>query len=385
MTSQCFILAASLSFSPMILTGCDDAAGPPTLTPAPPASVSLEWQQQAGNLVASNRMSPLAAGRVYAALSMAQYRAAKATEINRETDGAAYEARRGAVAGASVQVLKFIFPAAADSLETKLAARTSASTLTMQAEFDRGIATGRTAGDQLIEHLKNDGFTRTWSGTAPNGPGSWIPVTNPPAGIMLGNVTPYFLTSGSQFRPAAPPAFGSAAFEADLNEVLQFTQNRTADQLALAKTWDYSAGTTTPVGYWNKMALDYIAEKNLDELAATRVFGLMHAAVFDAQIACWDAKYHYWMVRPYQANSQIALALGAPNHPAFPSGHSCVSASAARVLAEFFPERADELTQLVIDAGMSRIYAGIHYRFDVVAGQRLGTQVAEWAINRGDL
>lgn len=166
---------------------------------------------------------------------------------------------------------------------------------------------------------------------------------------------------------------------------MQFTKNRTPDQLALARSWDYAAGTTTPVGYWNKTAAQYIAEKGLDELAATRVFGLMHATVFDALIACWDAKYHYWMIRPYQASTDVALALAAPNHPAFPSGHSCVSASAARVLAEYFPEHGDDLARLVEDAGMSRIYAGIHYRFDVVAGQKLGVQVAEWAINKNGL
>src|SRR5688500_10216398 len=98
------------------------------------------------------------------------------------------------------------------------------------------------------------------------------PVTSPPSRVMLGSVTRDLLPSGSQFRPAAPPAFGSAAFEADLNEVLQFAQNRTAEQIALAKAWDYSAGTTTAVGYWSKAAADYIAAKGMDELAATRVF-----------------------------------------------------------------------------------------------------------------
>ncbi len=376
------ILIASMAFGPTILSGCDDASGPPALPPAPAASISLQWQQQAGSLVAGARMSPLAAGRVYAAVSVAQYRAAKIAEVNPQAGAAAYDARLGAVAGASAQVLKFLFPAAADSLETKLAARAAAGSASAQAEFARGIALGRTAGDQLIERVKNDNFTKPWTGTAPTGSGFWTPVTNPPAGIMLGGVTPYFLTSSSQFRPAAP-AYGSAAFNTDLNEVLQLTLNRTPDQLALAKLWDYSAGTTTPVGYWNKTAADYIAQKGLDELAAAEVFGLMQAAVFDALIACWDAKYHYWLIRPYQANTQVALALGAPNHPAFPSGHSCVSASAARVLAEYFPDKATQLDQLVTDAGMSRIYAGIHYRFDITAGRQLGETVAEWAITKG--
>ena len=373
------ILGASLCF-----VACDDTASPAPLPPAPVASVAPAWQQQAGSLIAAGRMSPLAAGRVYAALSVAQYRAAAAANANPLTS-APHDAVLGAVAGASVHVLSFIFPAAADSLEAKLAARLATTSGDARTEFTRGISLGRTAGSELVDRLKNDGFTKPWTGTAQSGVGIWVPVAMPPAGILLGSVTPYFLTSGSQFRPVPPPAFGSAAFNADLTEVFELTKNRTPAQLDLAKSWDYSAGTTTPVGYWNKIATDYIAAKELDEVRATRVLGLMHAAVFDAQIACWDAKYHYWTIRPYQANTQVAMALAAPNHPSYPSGHSCVSASAARVLAEFFPDRATELNELVTSAGISRVYAGIHYRFDITAGQKLGVDVAQWVLAKGTM
>jgi hypothetical protein len=371
------ILGASLCF-----VACDDTASPAPMPPAPVASVAPAWQQQAGSLVAAARMSPLAAGRVYAALSVAQQRAAAAAKAN-PLATAPHDAVLGAVAGASVQVLSFLFPAATDSLEAKLAARLAATSGDARTEFTRGVSLGRTAGTELVDRLKNDGFTKPWTGTAQSGAGIWVPVSMPPAGILLGSVTPYFLTSGSQFRPAPPPAFGSAAFNTDLNEVFDLTKNRTQAQLDLAKSWDYSAGTTTPVGYWNKVATDYIAAKALDEVQATRVLGLMHAAVFDAQIACWDAKYHYWTIRPYQANTQVAMALSAPNHPSYPSGHSCVSASAARILAEFFPDRAADLNELVTSAGMSRVYAGIHYRFDITAGQKLGVDVAQWTLAKG--
>jgi hypothetical protein len=318
-------------------------------------------------------------------VSVAQYRAAKAAGIGPVQGGATYDARLGAIAGASVQVLSFIFPAAADSLGRNLNAQLAAGSGEKQAEFARGVALGRKAGDDIIERLKTDGFTRAWTGSAPTGTNMWVPVSMPPAGATLAAVTPYFLRTASQFRPT-PPAFGSAAFNTDLNEVLQIAQARTQAQIDLAKAWDYSAGTTTPVGYWNKTALDYVAEKQLDELDASRVFALMHAAVFDAQIACWDAKYQFWMARPYQANTQISTVLSPPNHPTFPSGHSCVSASAARVLAEFFPAHAAELDRLVTDAGVSRIYAGIHYRFDITAGQQIGKSVAELALaNAGSL
>ena len=74
------------------------------------------------------------------------------------------------------------------------------------------------------------------------------------------------------------------------------------------------------------------------------------------------------------------LIIGRPNHPSYPSGHSCVSSSAAAVLAEFFPSKATTLDQQVEEAGMSRIYAGIHYPVDIEQGQTLGRSVARWAI-----
>jgi len=84
----------------------------------------------------------------------------------------------------------------------------------------------------------------------------------------------------------------------------------------------------------------------------------MHVAIMDAMIGCWEAKYYYWTIRPYQASSFVSLALATPNHPSYPSGHSCGSASAARVLSRFFPDHEDELEQLVEEVGVPRIYAG---------------------------
>jgi membrane-associated phospholipid phosphatase len=74
------------------------------------------------------------------------------------------------------------------------------------------------------------------------------------------------------------------------------------------------------------------------------------------------------------------MIIGRPNHPSYPSGHSCVSAAAAEVLKSIFPAKAATLDQQVAEAGMSRVFAGIHYRFDVAAGQALGRSVAQWAM-----
>jgi membrane-associated phospholipid phosphatase len=86
------------------------------------------------------------------------------------------------------------------------------------------------------------------------------------------------------------------------------------------------------------------------------------------------------MLRPSHADPTITLTFALPNHPSYPSGHSCGSAAAAGVLSYLFPRRTAELNGWVTEAGLSRMYAGIHYRFDITAGQNLGRAVAGWAI-----
>ena len=97
---------------------------------------------------------------------------------------------------------------------------------------------------------------------------------------------------------------------------------------------------------------------------------------------CWDAKETYWFIRPWQADPGITVvaAVGKPNHPSYPSGHSCISSSAGAVLTTFFPEQRRELSAMVTEAGLSRMYGGIHYRFDIEAGQQLGRSVARFTM-----
>jgi membrane-associated phospholipid phosphatase len=104
--------------------------------------------------------------------------------------------------------------------------------------------------------------------------------------------------------------------------------------------------------------------------------------MMDALIGCWEAKYYYWTIRPSQVDPAITLTYGLPNHPSYPSGHSCVSAAATTVLGTLFPDRAAETGAWLTEAGLSRMYAGIHYRFDIDAGADLGVAVAQWALAR---
>jgi len=250
----------------------------------------------------------------------------------------------------------------------------------VQPFFTSGVADGRAMGDVMIAWATNDGFNAVWTGTIPTGPGVWIP-KGPPSGPQLPAVKPYFMSSGDEFRPAAPPAFLSPAFKTALAEVRAISNTRTPEQIAIAQYWAMPAGTLTTMGYWDKLAASYIEEHQLDERSAAHIYALMNAAAMDAEIGCWDAKYKYFLIRPPQVDKLITLVINMPNHPSFPSGHSCVSAAAVGVLESFFPEHAATLDAQVEQAGLSRIYAGIHYRFDVEAGQTLGRSVAELALS----
>jgi len=382
-----------------VMTACsEESTAPPQFSYQPAGGKSPElagslssvgWQERARTLAAAGNMSPLAAARVYAALSVAQYRAVMSIETTGH-DGtplevlvgegrSLLEGQRGALAGASAEVLGFFFASAAQSLEEEVQVLGEATPGNVHPAFTRGLAIGRSAGKALVERAKTDGFTTPWNGNLPTGPGKWIP-NGAPAGPTFGGVAPYFLTSGSQFRSSPPPAFGSAAFLADLNEIRTLSDNRTPAQRASAIYWNFPTGTFTPIGYWNLVATNYATQYGLDERAATRTFALVNASMMDALIGCWDAKYFYSMLRPSQADGLITMTFGLPNHPSYPSNHACLSGTAALILGAEFPAERAEMERQATEATVSRYYAGLHYRFDGDAGLAIARQVADLAL-----
>ena len=385
-----FAIAAGLA----VLTGCADHASAPTGVslaasrsglPFTAGLASPAWQATEASLVAQANLSPVVAVRAYSLVGVAQYLAVQRAE-GRDGGGGReqLESDRGAVAGASAVVLTYLFPSQAQALEAMVNVQANTGPGGVHPAFARGAAAGRAVGTEIVARAQGDGFTRPFTGTIPTGSGLWISNTTPAtiAGGQLPGVTPWFLSSANQFRPAPPPAFGSTAFTAALAEIRQISDTRTADQVQIATFWAQNAGTPTTAAYWIQVATDGINEHALSEREATHLYALLSATMFDAQIGCWDAKETYWFIRPWQADPLITVvaAVGKPNHPSYPSGHSCLSSSAAAVLSTFFPEQRDDLAAKVTQAGLSRMYAGIHYRFDIEAGQALGRSVADFAI-----
>ena len=344
---------------------------------------SPAWQTTAATRTVQAAFAPFTTSRALSLLGVAQYLAVQRAE---GADGGGgrnqLELDRGAVAGASAAVLTYLFPSQAQEFEGLVAAQatTGPGGLAAHPAFTRGEEIGRAVGAEIVMRARGDGFNTPFTGTIPSGPGLWISNTANPATIAGGQLPtsrPWFLTSADQFRPAPPPAFGSAAFLAALAEIRQMSNNRTADQIGIAAYWAPKASA-----FWIQVGTDLINQHGLSEREATHLYALLSATVYDAFIGCWDAKQTFWLLRPWQADPLITTtaAVGKPNHPSYTSGHSCVSASSAAVLSEFFPEETAQLNAKVTQAGLSRMYGGIHYRFDIDAGQALGRTVARFTI-----
>jgi len=330
--------------------------------------------------------SPVVITRNFALIAVAGYNAATAAGAAAPLGGKK-PSEAGAVAGASAAMLRAFYPAEDTAITAQLASdRAYFGTIAAETAFDfaAGEAVGASIATQVLARAATDGSDAVWTGTIPVGPGYWTNAALParPVAPLLGQVRGWFLTSGDQFRSAPPPAVTSAAFATDLAEVRTLNVARTADQLAMAQFWQFASGPSGPIGHFSELAGGLTNAASYNERRSARVYALLHMAMRDATISCWDAKYAYWYIRPFQSDPSITTPVGRPNFPAYPSAHSCISASAANVLAGLFPSSRSTMDAKVAEAGISRIYAGLHFRFDITAGQEIGVKVAALALTR---
>jgi len=300
--------------------------------------------------------------------------------------GPCYPSEHAAVAAASAVVLKAIFPLDAVEIEAKKAEHIDSRVIacvSRRSDCDYGEEIGDAVATEIMGIASSDGAsTADTAVTIPTGAGMWYPFAST-TGVMpsWGEVEPLKVDSIDPFMPPAPPAFGSARFNKDLAETRKFSDNRTAEQLAIAEYWAGGAGTVTPSGIWNERADRLVSASKMSEVRAARAFAYMNVAMFDAGIVIWKAKYIYFGIRPSQQDSAITTPVGLPNFPAFPSGHSGFSAAAARVLGHLFPWEAGKLADEAEEAGYSRFYGGIHYRFDHEASKEIGRKIGDALID----
>ncbi len=369
----------------------------------------LRWNELARQLVATRTYVPPEAARVYAVLSVAQHDALIAAWHNKylydrgsPLDVAGdltpivepmalpcYPSEDAVVAGASCEVLTELFPEHAAMLETLAQAHSDLpmwNGSAFRSDIEAGRDLGRQVARRVLDYCATDGSDALWTGTLPTGPGIWyssrLP-TEPPLGPQWAQVRTWLMDRPDQFRADPPPAFGSAEFEAAVDEVYRITSNRTLDQARIASLWQDGYYTYTPAGHWNDIAGELVFLHRLNPLRAARVLAMLNMAQMDAGIAAWDTKYTYWLLRPSQADPRIdAGDWELPNFPAYTSGHSCFSGAASEVLAWFFPTHARVLRKMGDESGISRVYGGVHYIFDNTEGLAQGAQIALLAIDR---
>lgn len=303
----------------------------------------------------------------------------------------------------------------------------------------RGTEVGAAAAAAMVAARANDGWNAaaTYSPQPFGTVGRWQPGTNPGAwgantGTFLysqwSNVTPFTMNSPSQFR-AGPPAGLTGTTPADYQAWVQSTaytnefnqvkslgastgSTRTADQTIIAYFWVDGPGTASPPGHWNRIAQTISATANLSIEDNARLFGLLNLAEADTGIATWDTKVFYDTWRPMLAintadtdgnpNTLVDAAwtplIPTPSFGAYSSGHSAFSMAGAKVLADFFgtdnisfttetespflpsgyTRTYSSFSEAAAEAGMSRIYGGIHWMSDNTAGATLGNAVAAY-------
>ena len=367
-----------------LAAACDTGTAPePSSAADARIEVSAVKFWEAGATVAWNALSveltratAVDAGRLYLYLGLAQLRAAEAAEAT----SVPHPPVAGAIGGASAAVLTAFFPGASGQIEAALDAQAAAGSWpgAKHQDFAAGEAIGRAAAARVLAYAATDRVGLTDPGTPPLGDGFWIWNGGPIARGNLG-ARPVFLSSATEFRPGPPPAFGSAGFTAALAEVRQIADTRTAEQLAIALDWNVNQSPRSQANFM-AIARELIVSHRRSDTQAARIMFLMGASSFDALIGCFEAKYHYWLIRPAQADPGIVTTFPTPPHPSYPSAHSCVSGSLEGVLAAAFPSEAARLAEEAEEASLSRLYAGIHYRFDMDAGLALGRAVAAKAL-----
>jgi hypothetical protein len=359
------------------------------------------WNEQARYWVGYYGTDPVVASRVYAMTSVAQQRALDTFARG----GIDYSARKpellsdqltpivisvdpfesAILIGATEPVFLYLFPDTPKEIQASFDEARTALEISgniLPADLESAEAFGRQFATALIDERLNDGASKAREfAPLPVGDGIWKldPFRVKPEQPGWGRVTPWLMTAPDQFRAPPPPVFGSVAFNTALEEVRHQQEKNTQAQLAIAQKWADKRFTFTPPGHWNVIAVELIQKYGLSEQDAVHVLSGLNMAVMDAGIACWDSKYHYLVVRPWQADPNIAGLVGYPNHPSYPSGHSCFSGASAEILSYFFPAERESLWQLADEASLSRFYGGIHYLFDLEAGKEIGRQIGKLA------
>jgi membrane-associated phospholipid phosphatase len=279
------------------------------------------------------------------------------------------------VAGAASAILTYLFPERADvfaaAAEEAAQSRLLAG-VQYPSDVEAGLELGRAVAEQVIAHAMTDGSDAAWDGTMPTGDGYWTGEN--PVQPGSGQWRTLVIESGDQFRPPPPPAYDSEQMQIELEALKTFTP--TFASTAAAYYWQSPGGAYQyTYGTTNRLLFENGLDANPPRAAF--IYAAMSAAQYDAFVGCYDAKYTYWSMRPFQVDPEFKSLFPSPNFPSYPSAHSCQTSAVLTVLSSFFPADAEMLWRIGEETGNSRMWAGIHFQSDIDAGFELGSSVGE--------
>jgi predicted lipoprotein with Yx(FWY)xxD motif len=400
---------AAAALAALALTGsaaADPGYPTPAATPAAPAANPVvEWNRALLVILRTPGAQP---ATVHPTRSLALMHAAiYDAVVSIDRSGPAYRvsvraprraSRPAAADAAAATVLDALYPSMSSTTDAQL--NRDLSALGGGGRVRDGARTGRVVAKRLLALRATDGSAAPPPAYAGSGkPGDFAPpppALATPAFTQWANVTPFVLAAGDARRPAAPPPVTNAAYAAALREVQSLgsatSTTRTSDQTQIARFW------SAPIqNYWNEIAQSAVLATHAGLDTSARAFALMDLAQADATIAFYDAKYAYRVWRPVSAIRASSDAtwtpLGTtPSDPSYPGAHSVVSTASAAVLeatlgghgrfavtSEALPGVTRSFPSFAAaaqEAGLSRIYAGVHTRLDHTAGVTLGRGVA---------
>ena len=406
--TSCWLLAAAL----LALGGAGAVSAKPQ-SAGPADTYVASWDAIGVQAFGAAGLTPAEGHVIFGYVAVAVYDAVMAIEggykrFAVDVDAPAGASAEAAVAAAAHRVLGHYLPAQKPTILDPAYATSLAGIADGQAKTD-GVAVGESVADLLIAERADDGFRVSVPYTAPDPPipGVWIPTApTPPIGTYLGQMRPFALNSADQFRPAGPPALSSKRWAEEYNEVKEIgsstSTTRTPEQTVAARFW-----AEAPVQQTRRAFREFVLGRELGVVEAARFMAMISVTYADGLIACFDAKYLYAFWRPITAiragdTDGNDATLGdptwspvlpvTPNHPEYPSAHSCITPAAGLVIARFLQTQQIDFTipsltglgdrhyatpaELEYDVANARIWGGIHFRSAVVDGAKIAKKTA---------
>ena len=390
-----------------------------SLKPREAKNLVLLWNDVTLNAIKTERTPPPVAVRNLAMVHLAIYDSVQSIHRSYQpfymrTRGSLGVSPEASAAVAAHRVLSTLYPKQIATLDEALDA--SLDSIPDGPAKLEGITWGLLVAEEILDWRERDTLAKKSTYQSGNEPGHWqatAPKFRPPLLPEWGKTRTFAVKNREEFQPSGPPALTSEEFLISFREVKAIgsvkSQERTAEQTEIAYFWADGEGTVTPPGHWNRIAATIAQRRKLDLSETSRLFAMLNVAMADTAIICWDCKFRFDFWRPVtairdasrlndkeiQSNPDWLPLLETPPFPAYTSGHSSFSGAAAAVLAEFFGSDQMEFittsdalpksrrsfsrfSEAANEAGMSRIYGGIHWSFDNTDGLESGKKVGQY-------